>query len=226
MVIEGYITNPAPLGGHAWNVARIDGTYYQFDSTWDAGLIPSYYAFFAVSDAYMMENHTQNVETFSQEFVPECPQSLFPEVRLTGLDSEQESLIFYYYRFLEARETSPMDILLLYGADPDDFTQTETEDGWVVIDLEYSIFHNLLSVLLDPAETDRFCDGFYADRDGMLAYRKPTAQTVGLRLCDITENADGTYTTEAYRIDETGAVQRVSHLFRFADRKITSVTEQ
>ena len=226
MVIRGYITNPAPLGGHAWNIARIDGSYYQFDSTWDAGLVPSYYAYFAVSDAYMMAHHTQNVETFSSEFAPPCPQSLLPEIRIAGIDSEQKSLIFYYYRFLETKETAPMDLLLQYGIDPDRFAQTEAEDGWFVTGMEYSFFRSLLSVLLDTAEADRFCDGCYADRDGMLAFRKPTEQTVGWRLCDITENADGSYLTEAYRIDGTGAVHRVSHLFRIADGIITSVTEQ
>ncbi|MBR6038852.1 MAG: hypothetical protein IKP38_00030 [Clostridia bacterium] len=226
MYIAGYVSDPIPRGSHIWNVARIDGQYYQFDPTWDAGLLPSEYEYFAVSDDYMLENHTQNVETLSQEYAPVCPESLFPQIRVDNWESRQVICICYYYRFLSERESAPFDIVRFFGANTEQFVQTDTEDGWVVTDLEYSLFRNLLSKLMQTAEINRFCEGYYADRDGMLAFRKPTAQPIGWRLCGITENADGSLLAEAYRIDETGASQRVLHLFRFSGEKIDSVTEQ
>ena len=92
--------------------------------------------------------------------------------------------------------------------------------------MEYSLFRDMLSVLMSTAEADRFCEDCFAERDGMLAFCKPTAQPIGWRLCGITENADGSFLAEAYRIDETGASQCVRHLFRFSGDKIDSVTEQ
>ncbi len=223
MVIEGYITDPAPLGDHAWNIARIDGTYYQFDSTWDAELLPSYYSYFAVSDEYMMANHTQYVEAFSAEFAPACPQSMFPEMHVDEFNVEQYP-IYYYYQFLEARESDPMSLLSAFGMDIK--PQTETEDGWVVTNMQYELFRTVLTVFMETDAADRFCEGYYADRDGMLAFRKPTSHPVGWRVCGVTKQADGSYLTEAYLIDETGALHPAAHVFRLNGDKVKSVTEQ
>ena len=77
--MEGFVNQSLGSFDHIWNVARIDGQYYQFDSTWDAGLNPLEYAFFGVSSDYMLEYHTKNLTVFSTEMLPLCPESLLPD---------------------------------------------------------------------------------------------------------------------------------------------------
>ena len=43
---------------HAWNIAEIDGSWYQFDLTWDDG--NTRFEYFAITDKLMGVNHIQN----------------------------------------------------------------------------------------------------------------------------------------------------------------------
>ncbi len=231
MIVSGYICDPQPRGYHVWNVACIDGKYYQFDSTWDSQLLPCEYAYFAVSDEYMMEHHTQNVETLSLQYMPECPDSLFPDISLvtkTVAQSGQMVITYIYYRFLTAKETDPLNVIMnTVGIDPSWIPQYDAGDGWVVTGMEYESFQTLLSVLLDKGMIDRFCEGYYKEQNGLLLYRKPIAQPIGWRVCEMTENADGSILTKSYYIDEMGIVQQTAeHLVKFKDGKLFSFAEQ
>jgi len=46
-------------GGHAWNIAKIDGSWYQFDPTWDEAGNGSTHNYFGLCDAAMRSDHIQ-----------------------------------------------------------------------------------------------------------------------------------------------------------------------
>ncbi|NLE14069.1 MAG: leucine-rich repeat protein [Clostridiales bacterium] len=54
--IEAYSING---GKHAWSIAYIDGAWYEFDATWDDAGEVSPYAYFAITTAVMLKNHTR-----------------------------------------------------------------------------------------------------------------------------------------------------------------------
>ena len=230
MVICGYISDPAPGGSHAWNIARIDGRYYQFDSTWDEATPPAFYRYFAVSDEEIASLRRQNIEEFSQQIAPECPASLFPEMKFDiaeTLANEKTYTALLYYTELNAKATEPERLLYLYGFDLDEITQIEEKDGSVTTDVPYDYLEQMLSVLLEDAERERFLsDGTYTDKNGALSYRRPDPRPVGWRICELTEETDGSVTAVAYRIDHLGAMQRVEQNFRFSGRRIRSITDR
>lgn len=52
-----YVVGDTPEGGHAWNIVRVDGKYYQLDSTWnDTDIAPNEY--FLVTDDFMSLSRT------------------------------------------------------------------------------------------------------------------------------------------------------------------------
>lgn len=69
-----------PAGGvdgrHIWNVARVDGSWYLFDATWDAGCKPKDYRFFGLSDETMQSYATRYVDAYDVEIDPPCPEDL------------------------------------------------------------------------------------------------------------------------------------------------------
>lgn len=74
--IEGYLSTPEGGGGHIWNVAKIDGEYYQFDATWDEGVTPEEYRFFGVSEETLQSYYQRHVETLAEEYCPPCTKDL------------------------------------------------------------------------------------------------------------------------------------------------------
>lgn len=67
-----YIDGTAGGGLHAWNIVEVDGTYYQADTTWDAGKSPEQYRYFLISDRTMQrDHHWDPAEALYQ--LPSCP---------------------------------------------------------------------------------------------------------------------------------------------------------
>ena len=67
-----YIGGTAGGGSHAWNLVKVDGTYYQADTTWDAGKRPEQYRYFLISDRTMQRDHRWDpAESLYQ--LPSCP---------------------------------------------------------------------------------------------------------------------------------------------------------
>lgn len=56
MGIQSHIVTGDAGGPHAWNLVRIDGQYYQTDVTWDDQGDMTYYAYFNVTTAKMLES--------------------------------------------------------------------------------------------------------------------------------------------------------------------------
>ena len=67
-IITGISYNDA----HAWNIVKLDGEYYNLDSTWDAGR--SSYGYFLRSDA-SFSNHKRDLEYATDGFVSTYPMS-------------------------------------------------------------------------------------------------------------------------------------------------------
>lgn len=52
-----YVVGDTPEGGHAWNIVKVDGKYYQLDATWnDTDIAPNGY--FLVTDDFMSLSRT------------------------------------------------------------------------------------------------------------------------------------------------------------------------
>ena len=62
--------------GHAWNVAKIDGEYYQFDATWDQGSPPERYCFFGVSDETLQSFWARLVMLPPEQYSQPCTHDL------------------------------------------------------------------------------------------------------------------------------------------------------
>lgn len=62
--------------GHVWNVARVDGSWYMFDATWDEGTAPERYRFFGVTEESLSAYDKRYMETLAQEYCPKCTETL------------------------------------------------------------------------------------------------------------------------------------------------------
>ena len=199
ITIDGYVSDLGNGAGdtHVWNVARIDGTWYQFDSTWDAGLTVADYAYFGVSDAYMLANHTELISEKSKEYAPECPGSLLPDQDPSMWEEQSGYKILWYFRLRNTRDTDPLAIFPFFAEDRPAVVSEEA-DGWVVTDAAYDSLLDMLDYLMTPEEAARFCEGHIEDRDGSLAYRLPEDPDPGFRLCGLTLQDDGSWLAEGF----------------------------
>lgn len=229
VVIGGYISDPEPRGSHIWNAAKIDGQYYQFDATWDAGLPVANFEFFGVSDDYMMTHHTKYVDTLDREIAPPCPASLFPDADLDYAAisaSEALSSAYYYCLFLSLRESDPMQIMTVFGLPEGSWEEWPADGGWTETDIPCMLFSYGLSTIMDASAAERFVDGYFENRDGLLAFQTPSEGLSGLRLCRLTENADGSALAECYSLDEAGNFIPCELSFRFKDGRVSSVSRK
>lgn len=73
---EGIIAGEGPEAWHIWNVARVDGSWYLFDSTWDEGLPSKFYRFFGISDETMQSYAVRHIIAYDVEHCPPCTETL------------------------------------------------------------------------------------------------------------------------------------------------------
>lgn len=201
ITLDGYISdlgNGAEVGDtHIWNAAKVNGTWYQFDSTWDEGLSVADYAYFGVSDAYMLANHTELIAEKCKGYAPECPASLFPDQDPSMWEEQSGYKILWYFRLRNTRDTDPLQIFPFFAEDRPAVV-SEKADGWVVTDAAYDSLLDMLDYLMTPEEAARFCEGHIEDRDGSLAYRLPEDPDPSFRLCSLTPEADGSWLAEGF----------------------------
>ena len=81
-----------PLGDaddlHAWNIARVDGKYYEFDATWDERMPPEHYLWYGMSEDYARVSHAK-LRSFEAEILPPHPDSLKPTLPSEREDADQ-----------------------------------------------------------------------------------------------------------------------------------------
>lgn len=63
-------------GKHVWNAARIDGDYYLFDATLDAGIPASQYRFFGVSAKTIQSVYPHTMISGTDAYLPPCTNDL------------------------------------------------------------------------------------------------------------------------------------------------------
>lgn len=63
-------------GAHIWSIAKIDGEYYEFDPTWDEGVPPSRYRFFAVSTDDIQQYYPRVYDAITDEYAPPRTKTL------------------------------------------------------------------------------------------------------------------------------------------------------
>lgn len=82
ITISGYIpaTEWDTEGGyHIWNIARVNGDYYYFDATWDAGYPMYAYQFFGISEERLLSYYPRDIAAFEAEISPTCDKNLMDE---------------------------------------------------------------------------------------------------------------------------------------------------
>lgn len=79
ITVQGYIpaTQWDSEGGyHIWNIARVNGEYYYFDATWDAGCPMMFYQFFGISEEQLLSYYPRDIASFDAEISPTCDKNL------------------------------------------------------------------------------------------------------------------------------------------------------
>lgn len=203
--IEGYIANPTnPLGNgyHIWNVAKLDGTYYQFDATWDEGRIPAQYRYFAVSSEDMQAYFERDVETAAGDYCPECTVSFLPRI-CPEADTDQKAFYFMKYLILCDRwYDDPTKTISTLPGDIEMERIAEREDG-IALAMPYELFTAELGYVMTPDAATRFCDGrFREDQELTFALYPKEEDYRGHRLTSFTENEDGSATATVALLDD------------------------
>ncbi|MBQ8393614.1 MAG: hypothetical protein IJX51_07595 [Clostridia bacterium] len=71
IIVLGSSVNPSTgtSEGHAWNMVKIDGSYYHLDLTWNDQGANTYYAYFNVTDTIIKKDHQIDDTAYA---LPEC----------------------------------------------------------------------------------------------------------------------------------------------------------
>ena len=205
-IVSGEVGELLSVGLHAWNVARIDGTYYEFDATWDEGIPPADYRYFGMSAAYSNENHTRLMRSFDKEICPPCPEDLFPAAISPESEEDPALMIMWYYRLCNARDYHPEKIFDYFGYPKDEIQAEEPKDGWISTQISTEEFKYLLGTMMTYERMLEFTEGYMKDDgNGRLMVRAPEETPLGLRLIDARKNMDGSYTASLLEMTPDGS---------------------
>lgn len=203
--IEGYIANPTdPLGNghHIWNVAKLDGTYYQFDATWDEGLPPTQYRYFAVSTEDMQAYFERDVETAAGDYCPDCTASLLPTLCPEAFTDQKA---FYFMTYLTICDWWYNDPAKSISMMPEDITidqVTKTKDG-IVLAIPYDLFVSELGYVMTLDAATQLCEGRFREDQELTRALYPQPDDYRChRLTSFTENEDGSATATVALLDD------------------------
>ena len=88
------VTGDADGERHAWNIASVDGLYYNLDSTWDRGL-SVYYRYFLCTE-YNFPYHIADYKFTTSEFVSAYPMAQTPYQVVTEASGKLGNNIIWY----------------------------------------------------------------------------------------------------------------------------------
>lgn len=195
--VDGFVNTTLGADSHAWNAARINGTYYQFDATWDEGMPPADYAYYGMSTDYCMENHTEYVTSFCEEYTPPCPEDLLPELMFMPDPEDPAFKVFWYYKLCNARDALPMSLFAFFGYKEDEVNAQAPQDGWVATSIPMKEYcEEMLGYVMTEGQVEVFLDGkLQSDENGMIMFRVPEEENPVLpRLTGAVDNGDGSWT--------------------------------
>ena len=134
--VSGDVRGNVQVNGHVWNVAKLDGKYYQFDVTWDEGMPPELFRFFAVSWEDMNSYYPRYLHARCADYCPDCDSSLLPPISNfeSGYIYEAYGCLCYYNLLL--REPDEFYEFFREGGKKAAVTGT-AEDGWEITNLDY-----------------------------------------------------------------------------------------
>ncbi len=190
--IDGYVGNDQ----RDWNVARINGTYYQFDAAMDTEYTPAEFGCYGMSASYSMENHTKSLSSFANEYCPDCPADLLPAYYLPYRGENADLFILVFYMYCNARDYDPVLLFQQLGWEEEDVHADEPEDGWIHTSISMPEFMDRLLIVMAPEQIEKFVNSepFSTDRGDKVMVRVPKEDQSLSRLVDLEENEDGTWT--------------------------------
>jgi len=108
-------------GAHGWNIAEIDGLYYNLDSTWDAVCYPNY-QYFLLNEKTFTENYTDHfryTDYETSDFHAAHPMSADNYVYTQSGDTNSDGIVTEDDAFYLLRSTLLPDRYPLYTEDAD-----------------------------------------------------------------------------------------------------------
>lgn len=140
--VEATVINSDKMN-HAWNVVKIEGNYYELDSTWmDGGTISDFFKYFVVSTSALSKDHTFDAKV--------------PEVVNKCINNEYENLKdeFFSYKFDETTG----EVLSYYQR----YNNTTERLYYVATEGIYSntVFGDLVELVV-PGKIDTIVDQYY-----------------------------------------------------------------
>lgn len=127
--IDARVISGDSNGPHAWNIAKIEGSYYNLDSTWDAG--NTEYEYF-LKNAKDFPNHTRDAAYTTAAFTSSYP------IAATSY-AVHGSIQDYAYKITNNGQV----IITKYTGTDADVTTPDTIDGMPVIGIDTNAFFDL-----------------------------------------------------------------------------------
>lgn len=201
------------------NQRYLNATWYQFDSTWDEGLQVAEYNFFGVSVQTMMDYYKREYNPFSSKHLPELTDDLMPTPDVSYAETPDGSMIYWFFRILNARNGNPQRILTYFGMEKE---MQEAEDGWLRSSEDPDLFRTALEYVMFEDVSSRFCDGYVREADGVLYLRKPEPDPIGYRLLSAKLQTDGTWRADVLVCEDFTFTPRTVTI-TMTDGRISSV---
>lgn len=190
ITVEGYVNSPYADGGyHIWNVAEVDGTYYQFDATWDCGSPACEYRFCGVSTDEMLAYHSREIFQRDLAYLPECSTSLLPAVD-SSIDTDKASALFRYLHLHNRWREDPAYTFTDTLGSVLFFENAHTKQDEYQSSMPYSKFLPMFYYFMTDEAAKAFCYGRFENKDGMLTAKIADEDTPYYRLTEVQEDGN------------------------------------
>lgn len=191
ITVEGYVSSAYADGGyHIWNVAEIDGKYYQFDATWDCESPICEYRFCGVSTEDMLTYHSREIFQRDRAYLPDCSASLLPAVDSSVDDEKAFALLCYLHLLNEWKADTSILFFDVHALDPDSPYEQPPWDDYRLSYTEFSSFMLSLTQFMTSEAAEAFCEGRYENMNGVLAVKNAGDDVPYYRLTEVQADGD------------------------------------